>query len=145
MKSKLDIAAIKEAVFKYGGVQTSFYNSLANVMASSPHYNRETSAYCYIGTQKPNHEVVIIGWDDNYPKENFSVPLEADGAFICQNSWGSSFGEQGIFYVSYYDTNIGTHNVVYTRIDDTNNYDNIYEKHILDNRSSANAIGYFLQ
>lgn len=122
-----DIAAIKEAVFKYGGVQTSFYNSLANVMASSPHYNRETSAYCYIGTQKPNHEVVIIGWDDNYPKENFSVPLEADGAFICQNSWGSSFGEQGIFYVSYYDTNIGTHNVVYTRIDDTNNYDNIYQ------------------
>ncbi len=122
-----DIAAIKEAVFKYGGVQTSFYNSLANVFASSPYYNSETKAYCYIGTQKPNHEVVIIGWDDNYSKENFSVPLEGDGAFICQNSWGSSFGEQGIFYVSYYDTNIGTHNVVYTRIDDVDNYDNIYQ------------------
>ncbi len=122
-----DIAAIKEAVFKYGGVQTSFYNSLANVIASSPYYNSETKAYCYIGTEKPNHEVVIIGWDDNYSKENFSIPLEGDGAFICQNSWGSSFGEQGIFYVSYYDTNIGTHNVVYTRIDDTDNYDNIYQ------------------
>jgi len=122
-----DIAAIKEAVFKYGGVQTSFYNSLPNVIASSPHYNSLTKSYCYIGTQKPNHEVVIIGWDDNYSKENFSVPLEGDGAFICQNSWGSSFGEQGIFYVSYYDTNIGTHNVVYTRIDDVNNYDNIYQ------------------
>lgn len=122
-----DISAIKEAVFKYGGVQTSFYNNLSNAMASSPYYNSETSAYCYIGTQKPNHEVVIIGWDDNYAKENFSVPLEADGAFICQNSWGSSFGEQGIFYVSYYDTNIGTHNVVYTRIDDADNYDNIYQ------------------
>ena len=122
-----DIAAIKEAVFKYGGVQTSFYNSLPNVIASSPHYNSLTKSYCYIGTQKPNHEVVIIGWDDNYSKENFSVPLEGDGAFICQNSWGSSFGEQGIFYVSYYDTNIGTHNVVYTRIDDVNNYDNVYQ------------------
>jgi len=53
--------------------------------------------------------------------------LEGDGAFICQNSWGSSFGEQGIFYVSYYDTNIGTHNVVYTRIDEADNYDNIYQ------------------
>ena len=122
-----DHFAIKEAVFKYGGVQTSFYNSLSNAIASSPYYNRETSAYCYIGTKKPNHEIVIIGWDDNYPKENFSIPLEADGAFICQNSWGSNFGEQGIFYVSYYDTNIGTHNVVYTRIDDVNNYDNIYQ------------------
>ena len=122
-----DISAIKEAVFKYGGVQTSFYNSLSNAFASSPYYNNETKAYCYIGTQKPNHEVVIIGWDDNYSKENFSVPLEGDGAFICQNSWGSSFGEQGIFYVSYYDTNIGTHNVVYTRIDEVNNYDNIYQ------------------
>lgn len=122
-----DIAAIKNAVFKYGGVQTSFYNSLQSITDSSPYYNSDASAYCYIGTQKPNHEVVIIGWDDNYPKENFSVPLEGDGAFICQNSWGSSFGEQGIFYVSYYDTNIGTHNVVYTRIDDTDNYDNIYQ------------------
>lgn len=122
-----DFAAIKEAVFKYGGVQTSFYNGLANVYASSPYYNSKTNAYCYIGTQKPNHEVVIIGWDDNYSKDNFSVPLEGDGAFICQNSWGSNFGEQGIFYVSYYDTNIGTHNVVYTRIDDVDNYDNIYQ------------------
>lgn len=122
-----DIAAIKEAVFKYGGVQTSFYNSLSSATDSSQYYNDETYAYCYIGTKKPNHEVVIIGWDDNYPKENFSVPLEADGAFICQNSWGSNFGEQGVFYVSYYDTNIGTHNVVYTRIDDVNNYDNIYQ------------------
>ena len=122
-----DIAAIKEAVFKYGGVQTSLYSSLRNATSSSKHYNSETNSYCYIGTSKPNHEVVIIGWDDNYPKENFSIPLEGDGAFICQNSWGESFGDNGVFYVSYYDTNIGTHNVVYTRIDDVDNYDNIYQ------------------
>ena len=122
-----DIAAIKEAVFKYGGVQTSLYSSLRNANSTSAHYNKATNSYCYIGTSKPNHEVVIIGWDDNYAKENFSVPLEGDGAFICQNSWGESFGDNGVFYVSYYDTNIGTHNVVYTRIDDVENYDNIYQ------------------
>ena len=55
------------------------------------------------------------------------MDLEGDGAFICQNSWGSSFGEQGIFYISYYDTNIGTHNVSYTRIDPVGNYDHIYQ------------------
>ncbi len=122
-----DIAAIKEAVFKYGGVQTSLYSSLKNASSSSKYYNRNTNSYCYIGTTKPNHEVVIIGWDDNYSKDNFSIPLEGDGAFICQNSWGESFGDNGVFYVSYYDTNIGTHNVVYTRIDEVDNYDNIYQ------------------
>ena len=37
-------------------------------------YNKETKAYCYMGQEKPNHDVVIIGWDDNYSKENF-VPI----------------------------------------------------------------------
>lgn len=122
-----DYERIKEAVFKYGGVQTSIYNALRSSSANSPYYNKEENAYCYIGTNKPNHDVVIIGWDDSYPKENFSVDLEGDGAFICQNSWGKEFGKDGIFYISYYDTNIGTHNVVYTRVDETDNYDHIYQ------------------
>ena len=122
-----DYEKIKEAVFKYGGVQTSIYNSLRSSQSYSPDYNSRSHAYCYIGTEKPNHDVVIIGWDDSYPKENFSVDLEGDGAFICQNSWGRQFGDDGVFYISYYDTNIGTHNVVYTRVEDTDNYDNIYQ------------------
>ena len=122
-----DYEGIKEAVFKYGGVESSLYSTIRSSQDSSAYYNRENSAYCYIGTEKPNHDVVIIGWDDNYPSSNFNTQLEGDGAFICQNSWGSDFGEDGIFYVSYYDTNIGTHNVVYTRVDDTDNYDNIYQ------------------
>ncbi len=122
-----DLSAIKEAVFRYGGVQTSLYSSLKNASSSSKYYNKNTFSYCYIGTNKPNHEVVIVGWDDNYSKDNFNMDLEGDGAFICQNSWGDSFGEDGIFYVSYYDSNIGTHNVVYTRVDDNDNYDNIYQ------------------
>ncbi len=122
-----DYEKIKEAVFKYGGVQTSIYSSIRSSQSVSTFYNKQTSAYCYIGTEKPNHDVLIIGWDDNYSKDNFSVGLEGDGAFICQNSWGSNFGENGVFYVSYYDTNIGTHNVVYTGIEGTDNYENIYQ------------------
>lgn len=122
-----DFETIKEMVFKYGGVQTSLYTSLINSQSRSEYYNPETYAYCYIGTEKPNHDVVIIGWDDNYSKENFTVNLEADGAFICQNSWGSEFGNQGVFYVSYYDSNIGTHNVVFSGVEDVENYDNIYQ------------------
>lgn len=122
-----DYEKIKEAVFQYGGVQTSIYNALRSSQSKSAYYNNDTYGYCYIGTQKPNHDVVIIGWDDSYPKENFTMDLEGDGAFICQNSWGDDFGEDGVFYISYYDTNVGTHNVVYTAIEETDNYDHIYQ------------------
>lgn len=122
-----DFEKIKEAVFKYGGVQTAIYSALRSSQTSSPYYNSEAYAYCYMGAEKPNHEILIIGWDDNYPKENFKMEVENDGAFICQNSWGENFGDNGVFYVSYYDVNIGNHNVVYTRIEETDNYDNIYQ------------------
>lgn len=122
-----DFEKIKEAIFKYGGVQTSIYSALRSSQSTSSFYNSANNAYCYIGTEKPNHDVMIIGWDDNYSKDNFSVKPEGDGAFICQNSWGTGFGDEGIFYISYYDTNIGVHNVVYTGIEETDNYDSIYQ------------------
>lgn len=122
-----DYQGIKEAVFKYGGVQTSLYSNISSSKGNSKYFNKDTNAYCYMGSEKPNHDVVIIGWDDNYPKENFNVDLEGDGAFICQNSWGNEFGDDGFFYVSYYDTNIGTHNEVYTGVENPDNYDNIYQ------------------
>lgn len=122
-----DYQGIKEAVFKYGGVQTSLYSNISSSKGNSKYFNKDTNAYCYMGSEKPNHDVVIIGWDDNYPKDNFNVDLEGDGAFICQNSWGNEFGDDGFFYVSYYDTNIGTHNEVYTGVENTDNYDNIYQ------------------
>lgn len=123
-----DLETIKKMIFKYGGVQSSFYASvLTDNTGSSLYYNDETCSYCYIGSEKPNHDIVIIGWDDNYPKENFNMKLEGNGAFICRNSWGSTFGNNGDFYISYYDSNIGVHNTVYTRVEDPDNYDNIYQ------------------
>lgn len=122
-----DFEKIKEAVFKYGGVQTAIYSALKSSQTNSPYYNSDAYAYCYMGAEKPNHEILIIGWDDNYSKENFKMDVEGDGAFICQNSWGEGFGDNGVFYVSYYDVNIGNHNVVYTGIEETDNYDHIYQ------------------
>lgn len=118
---------IKEMIYLYGGVQSSLYTSLINANSVSSYYNRDNASYCYKGENKPNHDVVIIGWDDNYPKENFNIDVEGDGAFICRNSWGSQFGDDGNFYVSYYDSNIGVQNIVYTKVEDTDNYDNIYQ------------------
>lgn len=122
-----DFESIKKAVYFYGGVQSSLYTSMVTGQRNSKYYNKEDGAYYYDGFASPNHDVVIIGWDDNYPKEKFSREPKGDGAFICANSWGGEFGDEGYFYVSYYDTNIGMNNILYTRVDDTDNYDRIYQ------------------
>lgn len=51
------------------------------------------------------HAVTIIGWDDGYSATNFNNGKRPtnDGAWIALNSWGDSFGNNGIFYISYDD------------------------------------------
>lgn len=127
MLESKDLQKIKEMVYKYGGVQSSLYTTMLNSYDYSKYYNEENYSYCYLGEEKPNHDIVIIGWDDSYPKEFFNADIESDGAFICQNSWGTDFGDNGIFYVSYYDSNIGMHNIVYTKVEDADNYSGIYQ------------------
>ncbi|WP_243009074.1 lectin like domain-containing protein [Clostridium sp. AM58-1XD] len=122
-----DYDSIKRAVVQTGGVQSSLYTSLKDSRSESEYYNKTEAAYYYDGKEKPNHDSVIIGWDDNYPKENFNSQPPGDGAFLCMNSWGKEFGDGGCFYVSYYDTNIGIHNIVYTAAEDTDNYSRIYQ------------------
>lgn len=122
-----DIEKIKQAIFYHGAVQSSIYTSLRSEKSRSSYYNKKEAAYCYTGEEQQNHEIIIIGWDDNYPKEYFNMDVEGNGAFICQNSWGTEFGKDGIFYVSYYDTHIGSQSVVYTKVENKDNYDNIYQ------------------
>ena len=74
------------------------------VLWSDAAYNGTTKSYCYTGTGDPNHDVVIVGWDDDYAASNFSPRRAGNGAFIVRNSWGSGWGASGYFYVSYYDT-----------------------------------------
>lgn len=122
-----ELSEIKALVHEYGAVQTSLYMDRNTTAAESSYYNRETFAYFHYGDEIQNHDVIILGWDDAYPRENFATAPQQDGAFICQNTWGESFGEDGIFFVSYEDTNIGETVIAYSRIADTDNYDNIYQ------------------
>ncbi|MBC7327731.1 hypothetical protein H5T87_06415, partial [bacterium] len=128
----LDNDTIKLAVMQYGAVYTSMYYDDAS-------FNASTNAYYYNGSEPGNHAVCIVGWDDNYPKTNFATQPPGDGAFIVRNSWGPSWGEGGYFYVSYYDSVIGTENTVFPAGEDVTNYTGIYQYDILGLTAS---IGY---
>lgn len=118
---------IKQWILEYGAVQTSLYMDRNTTSEESPYYNRDTSAYYYDGPEIQNHDVIILGWDDTYSRFDFKTPPANDGAFICQNTWGEAFGEDGIFYVSYEDANLGDTAIAYSRIEDTDNYARIYQ------------------
>lgn len=131
---------IKEAVMAFGAVESSFYSSfLEGDLNRSPWYNAQTASYCCMQEHTSNHEIVIIGWDDAYPKENFCVPPKHDGAFLCLNSWGEDFGDQGYFYVSYEDCSIGKDAVVYSSVDRADPSQILYET---DSCGWIGQIGY---
>lgn len=53
-----------------------------------------------------DHAVSIIGWDDNYPAENFNIQPSQDGAWLIKNSWGYDFGNEGTMWISYEDESL---------------------------------------
>lgn len=126
-----DDDAIKGAIYRYAGIETSLYMDPGLENGISAHYNPDTAAYYYDRERTPNHDVVVIGWDDGYPREKFKKQPEHDGAFICKNSWGSGFGEEGYFYVSYDDMNICSQSIVYTGLAGSDDYDHIYQTDLL--------------
>ena len=93
---------------KYGSLDVSYFGQ-STYDEESPYYNPKTYAQYVNATEQANHEVAIIGWDDNFPKEKFLVAPPGDGAWIIKNSWGPDFGDNGCMYVSYYDQSLLTY------------------------------------
>jgi len=110
---------VKWFITNYGAIT-------AGVKWDSSCYNSSTYSFYYKGEPGINHAISIIGWDDNYPANNFNTIPPGNGAFIIRNSWGSNWGEQGYFYISYYDTALTT-DASFNNAEDEDNYATIYQ------------------
>ncbi|NLK28051.1 MAG: hypothetical protein GX306_06880 [Clostridiales bacterium] len=119
--NSLDNDELKNAIITYGAVSSSYYDS-ANYYT----YKGQTTYYNGY-TRNLNHAITLVGWDDNFSRNNFDIKPPGDGAFLAKNSWGSSWGDNGYYYISYYDVSLGyDSNVVYNGIEKADKYDTMH-------------------
>lgn len=99
---------IKRKIMEYGAGTISFYTEEGSRynQFSNTGYNDYTAYYCNDKTKRANHEVMVVGWDDNYEVGNFNASCRPSnpGAWLVRNSWGDCNDMNGYFWLSYEDT-----------------------------------------
>ena len=115
-----DETGIKQSIINNGSITVSFYY---NITFLNPTVNG--AAYYQNSVDYTNHTAVIVGWDDNYSKDNFKRTPERDGAWLVKNSWGEHWSNDGYCWISYCDPSLSA--FVSYDMESADNYDNIYQ------------------
>ena len=134
---------IKRAIMENGAVGID-YAHIANYTSwGRKDYDRESQPeviYCP-ETTAMNHLVVVVGWDDNFDRENFKNTLDnytriskneepilpqKNGAWLIKNSWGDNYGNDGFVWISYEDGSLAERAYVY-EFEPADNYDHNYQ------------------
>ncbi|MFA6363341.1 lectin like domain-containing protein [Methanoregula sp.] len=129
--SSTDNDNIKYALTTWGAVAAGIY-------WDDSYYNPSTTAFYNSGTAATNHLITLVGWDDTYSRTNFVTQPPGDGAFIVKNSWGTAFGDEGYFYISYYDLTVGNYCAAFTG-ESTSDYNQEYS---YDPLGRVDSVGY---
>ncbi len=117
-----DTIRIKQMVRAFGSVSLSYYHD-------DSYLNYNTAAYYNHKETATNHAVNIVGWDDSYSRKNFKKEPSMDGAWLVKNNWGSEWGKDGYFWISYDEKSFTGKNAfgyIYD-FDAAGSYENIYQ------------------
>ena len=111
--------AIKDMIREHGSIGASIYmisekdssvpveDNKGNILGYAGYRSGTNALYgTYDGT---NHDILLVGWDDDFPASNFLSGLQppGKGAWLVRNSWGyNGYGMNGYFWISYYDVSI---------------------------------------
>jgi|GEM_PF-3784571 len=105
------VQEIKDAICKYGSVSSAVkITSLFINYTNGVFFDFENRPYNKL--IEGNHDVLIIGWDDNKVvskqyDQNTGKSVEIKGAWLIKNSWGPNWGEDGYMWISYNSSDIG--------------------------------------
>ena len=133
-----NVAEVKRHIMEYGA--GSMGVRVSNQSGSAYHggVNMTNGTICWIQPNEPyteaafyyaDHDVTVVGWDDNFSKENFNQGYRPshDGAWIVKNSWGTDVGDNGYFSVSYEDSATCATYISFFAVEGIENYDHNYQ------------------
>ena len=103
---------IQQLIKEHGAVDASIWMPTSGVPSGyySGFSQYNTDKICLYGNYPhTNHDILLVGWDDNFPVSNFtgSKKPTKPGAWLVRNSWGyNGYGVNGYFWISYEDASL---------------------------------------
>lgn len=120
--------AAKALIKEFGGIGISYCASSSQYYNST--YNSYYNSYDNPTPNDEGHAVTVVGWNDDFPKENFTNTPAGDGAWLVRNSWGvDDYSYYGYFWMSYYEGSLSEAAYAFDFVssDSDEYYDNNYQ------------------